>query len=221
MLLSGFKFGVHCLIWFSPQIAKEVGSRLGIVKEVEWKQRQDDPNFFMQVKVALLIGKPLWRGSFIAGSNGIRTWVSFKYKRLPLFCHYCGMLGHDVKHCASHFAIIQNKGEVDYQYGDSLRAMGGCLQSFSRRNTSDSVGAAREQVLGESTSNSLREVASPVTGLENTNPSKPIEICSEILGGVPIFQEDDNVDNVRHDYVQDENSSRKAPGSVTQDNDVE
>ena len=59
MLLSGFKFGVHCLIWFSPQIAKEVGSRLGIVKEVEWKQRQDDPSFFMRVKVALLIRKPL------------------------------------------------------------------------------------------------------------------------------------------------------------------
>ena len=29
------------------------------------------------------------------------------------------------------------------------------------------------------------------------------------------------MDNVRHDYVQDENSSRKALGSVMQDNDVE
>ena len=43
----------------SPQVAKEVGSRLGIVEEVEWKQRRDDPNFFMRVKVALPIGKPL------------------------------------------------------------------------------------------------------------------------------------------------------------------
>ena len=64
----------------SPQVAKEVGSRLGIVEEVEWKQRCDDPNFFMRVKVALPIGKPLRRGSFIAGSDGIRTWVSFKYE---------------------------------------------------------------------------------------------------------------------------------------------
>ena len=55
----------------SPQVAKEVGSRLGIVEEVEWKQRHDDPNFFMRVKVALPIGKPLRRGSFIAGSDGI------------------------------------------------------------------------------------------------------------------------------------------------------
>ena len=43
----------------SPQVVKEVGSRLGIVEEVEWKQRHDDPNFFMHVKVALPIGKPL------------------------------------------------------------------------------------------------------------------------------------------------------------------
>ena len=41
-----------------------------------------------------------------------------------------------------------------------------------------------------------------------------IEICYKIFGGVPIFQEDDNVDEERHDYVQDENSSRKAPGSI-------
>ena len=55
----------------SPQVAKEVGSRLGIVEEVEWKRRQDDFNFFMRVKVALLIVKPLWRGSFIDGSYGV------------------------------------------------------------------------------------------------------------------------------------------------------
>ena len=96
----------------SPQVAKEVSSHLGIVEEVEWKRRLDDPNFFMHVKVALPIGKPLRRGSFIARSDSIRTWVSFKYERLPLFCHYCGMLGHDVKHCASHFALTQNGGEV-------------------------------------------------------------------------------------------------------------
>lgn len=68
--------------------------------------------------------KPLRRGGFIAGSDGVRTWVSFKYERIPLFCHYCGLLGHDVKHCASHFVVIQNGGEVDYQFRDSLRAMG-------------------------------------------------------------------------------------------------
>ena len=43
----------------SPQVAKEVGSRLGEVKEVEWKKRKDDINMFMRVRVALPISKPL------------------------------------------------------------------------------------------------------------------------------------------------------------------
>ena len=191
----------------SPQVAKEVGSRLGIVEEVEWKRRRDDPNFFMHVKVALPIGKPLWRGSFIAESDGIRTWVSFKYERLPLFCHYCGMLGHDVKHCASHFAIIQNEGEIEYQYGDSLRAMGGQPRSFSPRKTGASAGAAREQQFGKSTCNSPREMVSLVAGLETTNPSRPVEIDSIILGAAPIFQGVDNVEKENHAYVQHEDSS--------------
>ena len=75
-----------------------------------------------------------------------------------------------MKHCASHFAIIQNGGKVDYQYGDSLCAMGGCPRSFSQRNTSDIAGVAREQVLGESTGNSPRVVASLAMGFREHKP---------------------------------------------------
>ena len=51
----------------SPQVAKEVGGRLGVVEEVEWKKRKDDINFFMQVRVALPISKSLKREGFIVG----------------------------------------------------------------------------------------------------------------------------------------------------------
>ena len=98
----------------SPQVAKEVGSRLGEVEEVEWKQRKDDRNFFMRVRMSLPISKPLRWGGFIVGSDSKRTWVKFKYERLPMFCNYCGMLGHDLKHCASHFAAEKNGVEVKY-----------------------------------------------------------------------------------------------------------
>lgn len=39
-----------------------------------------------------------------------------------MFCHYCGMLGHDLKHCATHFALEKNGGEVEYQYANWLKA---------------------------------------------------------------------------------------------------
>ena len=79
---------------------------------------------FMRVRVALPISKPIRRGGFIAGSDGLKSWVTFKYERLPMFCHYCGILGHDLKHCAGHYAMEKKGGHIEYQYGDYLRALG-------------------------------------------------------------------------------------------------
>ena len=76
----------------------------------------------MRVRLSLPISKPLRRGGFIVGSDSKRTWVKVKYERLPMFCNYCGMLGHELKCCASHFAAEKNGVEVKYQYGDFLRA---------------------------------------------------------------------------------------------------
>ncbi|KAK7841586.1 hypothetical protein CFP56_015181 [Quercus suber] len=113
----------------SPSIAKEVGSKLGIVEEVEKKKNQDDQNMFMRVYMALPISKPIRQGCFLAGSEGHRTWCNFKYERLSLFCYHCGLLGHDLQRCAMHFAAIRNEGEVKCQYGDWLCALGGRPQS--------------------------------------------------------------------------------------------
>ena len=162
----------------SPQVAREVGNRIGRVEEVEGQQRQDELNYFMQVKFGVLIGKSLRRGGFISGSNGVRSWVTFKYERLPLFYHYYGLLGHDVKHCALHFAISRNGGEVDYQYGESLRALGGQPRSFSPRNTYGSAEAAKEQTSRESTNYNPMQGTFPVAGVEGTNPSKQVEVES-------------------------------------------
>lgn len=63
-------------------------------------------------------------GGFIARSDGVSTWVTFKYERLPMCCHYCGMIRHDLRHCATHFAIEKDGKKVEYQYGDWLKAMG-------------------------------------------------------------------------------------------------
>lgn len=84
-----------------PQVAMEVRGWLGMVVEVERRRRQDGQNLFMRVKVTLPISKPIRRGGFLLGLNGKRNWATFKYKRLPLFCRYCVLLGHDLKHCAT------------------------------------------------------------------------------------------------------------------------
>lgn len=54
----------------SPNVETEVGNKMGVVEDVECRRRMDEQNFFLRVKVALPISKPLWRGGFLLGSDG-------------------------------------------------------------------------------------------------------------------------------------------------------
>lgn len=53
-----------------PQVAREVSSRLGMVEEVEQRRRSNMQNFFMRVKVAIPISKPIRQGGFLLGLDG-------------------------------------------------------------------------------------------------------------------------------------------------------
>ena len=53
----------------SLKVVKEIGNYLRVIEEVKKRQKQDAPNFFMRVKVALPISKPIQRGAFLAGSS--------------------------------------------------------------------------------------------------------------------------------------------------------
>ena len=117
----------------TPSIVEAVGGCFGVVEEVENRQKQDIPNFFMRVKVALPLSKPFRRGAFLAGLNGQRTWVTFKYERLSLFCHYYELLGHDPKHCAQYFMATKNGEEVECQYGEWMKATGTRARSPSSK----------------------------------------------------------------------------------------
>ena len=64
----------------SPLVAEAVGGRIDVVEEVEKRRKQDIPNFFICVKVALPLSKPLRKGAFLADSNGQKSWVMFKYE---------------------------------------------------------------------------------------------------------------------------------------------
>ena len=127
----------------SPKVAEVVGSKLGSVVEVEKNRKTEGQSYFMRVKVIVPLTKPIRRGAFLADSEGKRHWVTFKYERLPLFCHYYGLLGHDLKHCAAYFGATKNEEEVRCQYGDWLKALGGRNRSPPRWNT------VRENASGE------------------------------------------------------------------------
>jgi len=172
----------------SPKIAETVGSRLGLVVEVEKKQKLEGQSYFMRVKVAIPIAKSIRRGAFLAGSDGMNHWVMFKYERLPLFCHFCGLLGHDLKHCAPYFAATKNDGEVICQYGDWLKAMGGRNQSPPRRKYErDEAGmemdrrmertgqVSHDAVTGDG-GNTVRHYSNPKSGMEEGASTSQVQV---------------------------------------------
>ena len=110
---------------------------------------------------------------------------------------------------------------MDYQYRESLRALGGRPRSFPSRNNYGRAGAAKEQTLGESTNYSPVQGTFLATGVEDTNPSKQVEVESKNLGELPTFQEDANVELGGTDAVQDGNSLQLVSDPVCEGTDVE
>ena len=171
-----------------PKVAEEVGNRLGVVEEVKRRRRQDQQNFFMRVKVAIPISKPLRRGGFLAGSDGEKAWTNFKYERLPMFCHHCGLLGHDLRHCASYFALTKNGKDAPLQYGEWLKASGSRLGQGQGRSSrcATTVGDGGEKLDGDR--------AEAADSYNQANP-KVQEGNGNAQGGKPGNSHDDGVND--------------------------
>ena len=149
----------------SPKVAAEIGGRLGEVVEIERRQKLDAQNLFMRVKVAVPTLKPLRRGGFIGGLDGKSSLVLFKYKRLPLFCHFCGLLGHDLKHCAKHFALSKNGARW-------LKSAGGRSRSPLRMGLAKNHHPSNEDLIEVQTENRSSQVRLAAEDVSNgANPT--------------------------------------------------
>ena len=77
---------------------------------------------YLRVKIRIDISKPLLRKKKIAFVGKDPLWVSFKYERLPLFCHACGIIGHGKKECVTRSNQKEQGLVGTLQYGAWLRA---------------------------------------------------------------------------------------------------
>ena len=68
------------------------------------------------------VTQPLCRGRVVTFENGTKTWVSFRYERLPNLCYWCGCLDHDDKDCE---IWLQSEGSLEQskkKYDSNIRA---------------------------------------------------------------------------------------------------
>lgn len=54
--------------------------------------------------------KKLIRGKRVIIEGGESKWVFFRYKRLPNFCYWCGMLDHGEKDCQEKMSTTNEGG---------------------------------------------------------------------------------------------------------------
>ncbi|KAK7847130.1 hypothetical protein CFP56_007131 [Quercus suber] len=123
----------------------------------------------MRVRVDLPLDKPLRRGANIVTLEGEKTWVTFRYERLPTFCFQYGWLGHNEKHCQRQ-PQTSNSAK---QYGEWMRAHGNQKGNSEKPKTQNNWGFDEERS-GKSSGHSAPATAT------YSNPGSSLRSRAEI-----------------------------------------
>jgi hypothetical protein len=102
--------------------AEAIGRSIGLVQKVASSDDERGGENCMRVWVRLEVNRPLCRGRLVNLEEGKKSWIAFRYERLPNFCYWCGCLDHGEKDCDIGLQQHQSSAKEEYQYGAWLRA---------------------------------------------------------------------------------------------------
>lgn len=84
----------------TQEIGTVIGKQISEVLEVNKVLDVGEWGRYIRVKIKIPLNLPLRRSGNVVLGEGEKCWVDYKYDRLLLFYHYCGMLDHETKDCA-------------------------------------------------------------------------------------------------------------------------
>ncbi|KAI7990584.1 hypothetical protein LOK49_LG12G02504 [Camellia lanceoleosa] len=87
------------LISMTKSVGMVIANTIGSFIDMDYGDGGTTWENFLRIQVWLNVSRPLQRCMLIALQERDPGWVSFKYERLPNFCYYYRMLGHDDKEC--------------------------------------------------------------------------------------------------------------------------
>ncbi|RYR13556.1 hypothetical protein Ahy_B04g070486 [Arachis hypogaea] len=126
----------HCK---TARLGRKIAGCLGEVKECEIYEVTRDQTRFLKATVTVNIHKPLLKGENLGSKEDGLIWVDFRYERLPNFCYYCGVIGHEENNCASAVEDQEKGTNRSKNMGPWLKAdsLGTKLNKGKMQNKSD------------------------------------------------------------------------------------
>ncbi|XP_055959759.1 uncharacterized protein LOC130014835 [Mercurialis annua] len=87
----------------SEKLAQDAGKVLGGFITQDFNPGKTVGANTLRVRVRVDIRKPLKRRMKFKRGPNEWSWLNFQYERIPMFCFYCGVLGHSEKYCEKYF----------------------------------------------------------------------------------------------------------------------
>ncbi|KAH7864775.1 hypothetical protein Vadar_033674 [Vaccinium darrowii] len=108
--------------FISTEVGLKLGAKISTVEDVAIPATGSKDGRFVRARVYMDISEPLQRGCMVKLAMDAPFWVEFRYEKLPMFCRYCGMVGHELLNCDKRFFDIEEDDLRDAQYGPWIRA---------------------------------------------------------------------------------------------------
>ncbi|KAF1895880.1 hypothetical protein Lal_00033984 [Lupinus albus] len=103
-------------------VVKNLCSNAGFAFESEVYNDPDRYKSIPTIVVLMDVSKPLQLGAYLDIDGYDMIWVDFKYEKLPMFCYYCGKIGHEKQRCLELFNDSMEGDAHSCKYGPDLMA---------------------------------------------------------------------------------------------------
>ncbi|KAL4365601.1 hypothetical protein AHAS_Ahas07G0122400 [Arachis hypogaea] len=95
---------------------------MGIVKECDLYSAGPRKGSFIKANIHMNLAEPVRKGIHMGSKKDGKTWVDFRFERLPTFCYYCGLIGHDEVSCEKREVEEDSRRVKSKELGPWLRA---------------------------------------------------------------------------------------------------
>ncbi|MED6198771.1 hypothetical protein PIB30_069685, partial [Stylosanthes scabra] len=105
----------------TKEVARKIGERIGAILDADLFVMRPRDERFMKVRVEVDITKPL-QSIRVASPKKNFYEIQLTYKKLGVYCCYCGYLGHDIHSCDQYLEFSMTEHDINLKWRNDLKA---------------------------------------------------------------------------------------------------